>query len=265
MQEPESFRFPQQQPSQQPPQQPPHTSQEGGAQEPVQQPLRRERLFEDARMRRPRIMRLLWRALYEIWRLSWYCGPAATGGTAARLHPCFVRLGDWLAAVRVDYKRGDAEAQRPACKVDITAQELLSIAGAQIKMRMVTTRWWPQDNTLRYAITPWAGSCVQLFLNHQDVPQALRPGVPAATDHLHACSQSVVRDLGVWLHISPQVRTYHAQWVSGVIQNTVQQADPVRNGFVCPPQQQQQQQPRQAALALDDPEEQEEKADLFAL
>lgn len=202
---------------------------------------RRERLFENAHMRKPRTTHLLWRSLYEIWRLSWYCAP---GSNAPRFsttdvphtYPRFVQLGEWLVAVRATYDDSgqdaaflqNANGHKPRRSVAVTAGELLTIAGAQIKARMVTTQWCPQDDTLRYAITPWAGSCVQLCLNDtQQLPQHMRPGVPASEAQLRVCSYSSVRKLGVWIHVSPEVRVYHAQWVEHVLQTTASLAEAI--------------------------------------
>lgn len=181
----------------------------------------RKVLFEDARMATPRLRKFLWRALYDIWRLSWYCTHTKTLHVdRPSLYPRFISLKDWLVAVRDPYDQTQHDDER---EVKVSAEELLSIAGAWITSRMVTTRWSRQTDTLRYAITPWAGSCIQLFLN-QDLPQQMRTGVPGAGEQMTICSLSANRALGGWLHVSPQVRIYHAQWVAHIIDNTLTQA-----------------------------------------
>jgi hypothetical protein len=192
----------------------------------------RQLLFEEARMRSPRAAPLIWRAMYELWRLSWY-HINDTGDHDTRVFPTLIRLGAWLQAIRTSYDPSQEQQHHhqhlyprpttPQPQVPVSMRELVQLASALVSpMNVATTRWSPSLCQPLYAIHPVMGEQIQQYLHETVQQQSLRPGIPTSADQLRALA--VTPPMPATVHLSPYLTTYHTAWAQQHLYSTV---DPV--------------------------------------
>lgn len=192
----------------------------------------RQLLFEEARMRSPRAAPLIWRAMYELWRLSWY-HINDTEDRDTRIFPTLILLGAWLQAIRTSYESSQQQHQHqhlyprptiPQPKVPVSMRELVQLASALVSpMNVATTRWSPSLRQPLYAIHPVMGEQIQQYLHETVQQQSLRPGIPTSADQLRALA--VTPPMPAIVHLSPYLTTYHTAWTQQHLYSTVDPQD----------------------------------------
>lgn len=186
--------------------------------------VHREPLLELRCMRPERAVHILWSAIYELWRLSWFCAP----GTRGREVPQPVSLGAWLEAVHQNSAhREEEDPGSVSMFTPVAAKELAHEAGALLKIGMAGARFDASDGSLLYAIDTEAALQIQSFLNTKVSDQRLRPGLPVFADQATAilamgrATGGVIRRF----RLSPWLAVYHSSWAMRALDKALGQTE----------------------------------------
>lgn len=205
----------------------------------------REPLLEIRRMRADRARQVFWEALYELWRLSWFCVATASPRRQSPLQnlPRPIPLHAWLLALDQGQQQrwedqgtqnqtdtAAAAASRPDTlsgngrRTPITPDELAHIAGGLIKAGAASSRFDLSTGALVYCIDPEGATRIQQYLNQCVSDQRLRPGIPVSGDQAAAL---VARRGGVrfMLHLNPRLAELHTAWAVRALTRAIESAE----------------------------------------